>query len=300
MVLSPVMKYVVDREPDYPSPSEADKLKRTVTKYRKLLRERAGRPDINELKFGLADLLVGRNEAGDYEEAMRLYDELFAVSPEGYLKARVRVGKAELLINSSNRGNIDQAIELTEKAFTVLRGDLSNFFTAKALTVEAELRIKRADTNDHHQALKLLDKVINKVEAHWYFRGRAMVDKAEAVLIRTPRDLPRLLKLCDDSGRLFKERPDDYFALKGKLIKAELLMRRKGPGDGKRAEKLLGEVTESSPYRDLIARAKLDLVDILEKPQAEKVYGEVMEMEGLDPYLIEKAKMVKEGLKART
>ena len=44
-------------------------------------------------------------------------------------------------------------------------------------------------------------------------------------------------------------------------------------GDFERAAKLLDEVIKSaSAYKDLIARAKLDLADVVKKPKAEKKY----------------------------
>ena len=64
------MSFIVDREPNYPSPSEKVKLNKVIGRYRLLLKTIAWRYDVGEIKFGLADLLVGRNEEGDYKEAL--------------------------------------------------------------------------------------------------------------------------------------------------------------------------------------------------------------------------------------
>ena len=52
-------------------------------------------------------------------------------------------------------------------------------------------------------------------------------------------------------------------------------------------------------YKGLIARAKLDLADVVSHPKAAKLLKEVHEMEGLDPYLIEKARLIEATLKQK-
>ena len=74
-------------------------------------------------------------------------------------------------------------------------------------------------------------------------------------------------------------------------MRAEILIRREIKGDFERAEKLLTEVIKMKfAYKDLVARAKIDLAQIANHPKASKLIGEVLEMEGLDPYLQEKAR----------
>ncbi|MBU0671470.1 MAG: hypothetical protein KJ732_00410, partial [Candidatus Margulisbacteria bacterium] len=97
-----------------------------------------------------------------------------------------------------------------------------------------------------------------------------------------------------------KSRPDDYFANKGKIVKAEILTNRATKSDFVRAEKLLTEVVKMSlPYTGLIARAKLDLADIVNHPKAVQLLKQVHEMVGLDPYLIEKASIITQAIKEK-
>ena len=71
-------------------------------------------------------------------------------------------------------------------------------------------------------------------------------------------------------------------------------------GDFQKAEKFLIEVIKMPfAYKDLIARAKLDLADIAAHPKAIELLKEVHQMEGLDPYLIEKASMIEQALKEK-
>jgi len=78
-------------------------------------------------------------------------------------------------------------------------------------------------------------------------------------------------------------------------------MRRGRKGDLEKAEKLLTEVLKMPfAYKDLIARAKLDLADIVAHPKAAKLLKEVHQMEGLDPYLVEKASLVEKALREKS
>ncbi|MDD5593846.1 MAG: hypothetical protein PHG97_03785, partial [Candidatus Margulisbacteria bacterium] len=144
----------------------------------------------------------------------------------------------------------------------------------------------------------LINQVVKEKGAHWYFRGRALLSKSEIILYRNPDDLGPALKTVDFSLKELASRPDDYFANKGKTVKAEILARRAKKGDFQKAEKLLTEVVKMSfNYRDLIARAKLDMADITSHPKASKLLKEVHEMEGLDPYLVEKASIIEQAIK---
>ncbi|NQT00285.1 MAG: hypothetical protein HQ595_04290 [Candidatus Omnitrophica bacterium] len=194
----------------------------------------------------------------------------------------------------------DDAISLCEKSREILGKDLSDFFASKTYIVEAELRLARHHKGDWDQAIKLIHQVVREKKAHWYFKGRALLSKAEITLYKKPNDLRGALKASDAGLKELQDRPDDYFTNKGKVLKAEILMRRAKRGDFERAEKLLTEVLKMSmKYQDLVARAKLDLADIVYHPKARKLISQVLQMEGLDPYLIEKASVVEKALKDR-
>jgi tetratricopeptide (TPR) repeat protein len=297
-ILSPIMSFIVDKEIGFPIPSEKEKINKALKRYRQILAAHPDRSDAPEIMFGIADLLVGRGESGDREEATKLYDQILLRNPPDYLKARALIGKAELQIGvPAEFGN---AISLCEKARKILGSDISDFFAAKTYIVEAELRLSRRDKGDWAHALELINQVVKEKNAHWYFRGRALLSKAEIIRYRDPEDAAPALKLCDFALTELKSRPDDYFTNKGKVVKAEILMRRAKSSDFKKAEKLLIEVVKMSfSYKDLIARAKLDLADIVNHPKAEQLLSEVHEMQGLDPYLIEKASLIEAALKEK-
>jgi len=297
-MLSPIMSYIVDKEVGFPIPSEKEKINKALKRYRYILSQHPKRSDASEIMFGIADLLVGRGEAGDHAEAVKLYDQILLKNPPEYLKARGLIGKAELLIGQPDEfGN---AISFCEKARKILSHDVSDFFAAKTYIVEAELRLARRDKGDWAQALELINRVVREKDAHWYFRGRALLSKAEIILYRNPDDLGAALKLVNFSLKELQSRPDDYFANKGKVVKSEILTRRATKLDFKKAENLLTEVVKTPfPYNDLIARAKLDLADIVNHPKAHKLLKEVHQMEGLDPYLIEKASVIEQAIKEK-
>ena len=298
MVLSPIMSYIVDKEIGFPVPSEREKINKALKRYRNILAQHPKRADAPEIMFGIADLLVGRGDLGDHNEAMKLYDQILLRNPPDYLKARALIGKAELMIGIPEEfGN---AISFCEKAREILRDDVSEFFAAKTFIVEAELRLARRDKGDWATALKLINRVVKEKKADWYFRGRALLSKAEIILYRNPNDQSSALKLTDFALKELASRPDDYFTYKGKTVKAEILSRRAKKGDFERAEKLLTEVLKMpSAYKDLVARAKLDLADIVSHPKATKLLKEVYQMEELDPYLIEKASLIEQALKKK-
>jgi len=298
-ILSPLMSYIVDKEIGFPIPSEREKLNRALKRYRNILARHPHRTDAPEIMFGIADLLVGRGDPGDREEAMKLFDQILLKNPPDYLKARALIGKAELLIGVPEEfGN---AISLCEKSRQILGNNMADFFAAKTFIVEAELRLARRDKGDWATALELINQVVKEKDAHWYFRGRALLSKAEIMLYRNPEDLGPALKLVDLSLKELASRPDDYFTNKGKVVKAEILIRRLRKGDFGKAEKLLMEVLKMPfAYKDLIARAKLDLADIVAHPKAAKLLKEVHQMEGLDPYLIEKASLVEKALREKS
>jgi tetratricopeptide (TPR) repeat protein len=293
------MSYIVDKEVGFPIPSEKEKINKALKRYRYILSQHPNRADAPEIMFGIADLVVGRGEPGDHAEALKLYDQILLKNPPEYLKARALIGKAELMIGVPEEfGN---AISLCEKAKAILGKDVSDFFAAKTLIVEAELRLARRDKGDWAQALELINRVVKEKDAHWYFRGRALLSKAEIILYRDPDDFGTALKLVDFSLKEMKSRPDDYFHNKGKVVKAEILIRRAHKADFIKAEKVLTEVLKMPlSYNDLVARAKLDLADVVNHPKAAKLLKQVHEMEGLDPYLIEKASLIEQALKDKS
>lgn len=298
-ILSPIMSYIVDKEVGFPIPSEKEKINKVLRRYRYILSQNPRRADAPELMFGIADLLVGRGEAKDYIEAMRLYDQILLRHIPESLKARALIGKAELLIGKPE--DFDNAISLCEKARQLLGSDFSDFFLSKTFAVEAELLLSRNTDGDWNRAIALINRIIRARNAHWYFKGRALLTKAEITLYRKPKDLRSPLNMVDAGLKELKSREDDYFANKGKVLKAEILTRRDKKGDFERAEKLLIEVIKMSlDYKDLIARAKLNLADIAANhPEALKLLKEVLQMGGIDPYLVEKARLIEKTLKER-
>src|SRR3989339_1324626 len=150
-VLSPIMSFIVDKEVGFPIPSEKERINKALKRYRKIMEKNPTRSDTPEIMFGVADLLVGRNEPGDYAEAFKLYDFIMLRHPPDYLKSRALVGKAELMMSS--REELGNAVSLCEQARKLLGGDMSDFFAAKTLVVEAELRFVRKEKGDWAKAL---------------------------------------------------------------------------------------------------------------------------------------------------
>lgn len=294
------MSTAVDQESGFPAPSEHEKINKTIHKYQEIIKNFPHRADLREIKFGLADLYVGRNEPGDYEHAGKIYEEILKESGDAYLRARARVGKSELLTPGIKKEAIPYALELCEKARKDLGHDLSDFFAAKTYIIEADLRLVRDKKDDHKTCMKIHEKLIKERQAHWYFRARALLGKAELILYHFPRKVSQAITLCERSFHLLKDRRGDYFREKVRIIQAELLMRRGRIKDFKAAQKLLSDVIkEPHAYHDLIGRAKLDLAEISKNPKAIKLYKEVLQMEGLDPYLTDKARLIAKKLKEK-
>jgi tetratricopeptide (TPR) repeat protein len=293
MIISPVMKFIVDKAGGYPSPTESEKLSRTIEKFRKILKNLTGTFNIAETKFGLADMMVGRNGPGDHAEAMRLYNYILEIAPTSYLRARALVGKAELFIGSNDPKELKEAISLCEKATEILKDDLSDFFTAKAFVVQAEI-LAKLGPDGRNKAVKLLQKVYKNKHATGYFRARAMIGASEMPLYKPkPKNIGTYVSLCEQASKLLEDRPKDYFAVKAKIVESELLIRRGGKGDLAKANSLCTKVLALKPTeKGLVARAKLNLAEVSRHPKTEKLTKEVLEMEGIDPYLIEKAKTI--------
>jgi hypothetical protein len=210
------------------------------------------------------------------------------------LKGRSFIGKAELAIMGIAKMSVDEAIKLCKEGCRMLKGDLRDFFVAKGTAVEAELLVKKSGQKNIKLAAKLFDRLIGKKNANPYFRGRAMVGKAELILYFGLDTLSKGISLCEEALHIFIDRPLDYFAVKGKLIEAETLSRRGSTSDLHKAESICKKVIMSSMHKDLQSRAKLVLAEISKKEKAKALFDEVLEQEDIDPYLIEKAKFVKE------
>lgn len=296
-ILSPVMEHVVGSQHSFPSPADKDKINKALERYKKILRSFPNRADIGEIKFGMADLLVGRNSPGDYKKALELYNNILLSGGSPYLRARTLVGKAELMVGSGNAEELTDAISLCESADKTLKEDLNDFFTSKALIIEADLRLARDEKGDHPKAARLFEKVSSNKKAHWYFRARGFLGRAELILYHHPDKIKDGVKFCEQTRKLLEPRPGDYFLIKAKIIEAELRIRRGKKDDLKKAERLCSGVARTkTEYSDLVARAKLTLADISKHPRAQKLYKEVLEMEGLDPYIINKVRAAEKNL----
>lgn len=299
-IISPITEFSLSVEHDFPAPSEKEKLNKLIDNDSKLIKSFPFRSDIGEIKFRLADALVGRNNTGDYERANSIFDEILLNYGSPYLRARAQVGKAELFLPGAEPEKIKAALALCEKARKNLKADLSDFFMAKTFIVEAELRLARNNKKDedHKKALSLHEKIIKAKAAHWYFRARAMLGKAEIILYNSPKKIADAIILCKKAEQLLKSRPGDYFLIKTKLIESELLCEREKGSDIKKAEALLTQIIKSpNVYNDLLARARLILSEISRNSKASLLISQLNQMEGLDPYVMQKVKMVEEELK---
>ncbi len=298
-ILSPIMKKMVDEEASYPSPSAKTKINKAIGRYKLLAAGEKWEEYMDDIRYALADLLVARGEENDYREALGNYNNLLK-SKNPQLKGRSMVGKAELVIIGIAKMTIDEAIKLCVDGRKLIKGDLGDFFVAKAIAVEAELLVKKSGTKNIKVASKLFDKLIDKKNANPYFRGRAMVGKAELILYHGLDSISKGIKLCEDCLEIFADRPLDYFAVKAKVIEAEMLVRRGSSSDIQKAENLCKKVIASSlSNKDLAARAKLVLAETSKKDRAERLFEEVLEQEDIDPYLIEKAKFVKNSFREK-
>ncbi|HTY13228.1 MAG TPA: hypothetical protein VMD02_03455 [Candidatus Omnitrophota bacterium] len=298
-IISPIISSAVNLEAGFPAPSEREKVNKLIEKYRNILRKFPGRSDSGEIKFGLADLYVGRGDPGDYDKARVFYEDILKTSSSPYLRARAQVGKAELAVPGIKKTDVQAAIDLCLTARKNIGGDVSDFFVAKTFIIEADLRLVRDEKGDHDQAMKLHEKLIKERKSNWYFRARAQLGKAELILYHFPKRLSEAITLCGKSSNLLRERPGDYFSVKVKIIEAELRIRRAKGNDFKVAEKLLKDVvTLKHTYQDLMGRAKADLAEISKHPQASKLLNELHQMEGVDPYLSEKIQQIENKIKS--
>lgn len=298
--LSPVMKKIVEEESSYPSPSAKVKINKAIGRYKLLSEGDKWKNYMDDIKFALADLLIARGEEKDYDEALKFYDFIISKSHNKTLKGRAMIGKAELSIQGVAKIETDEALKMCRDGKKMLGSDLREFFVAKGLAVEAELFVKKSGKKSVREASKLFGKLIRKRHANPYFRARAMVGKGELVLYHGADSLSNGIKLCEEARKILHDRTLDYFYIKAKVIEAELLAKRGSGADLNRAEDLCKKVILSPlANKDLSARAKLTLAEISKRDRAEQLYEEVLEQEGIDPYLIEKAKFTEKALKRK-
>jgi tetratricopeptide (TPR) repeat protein len=302
-VLSPIMSFIVDREPSYPSPSEKVKLNKVVGRYRLLLKTIAWRYDVGEIKFGLADLLVGRNEPGDYKEAIKLYNEILKGISSPYLRGRALAGIAELMITSDSKAEIDEAIKQAKQASAVIKAEIgaNDFFYQKAIVVEAELMTKKGSSVDVKTAIKLYESIINNQKSNAYFKARAMVGLSEhKTYTAKPKDLGKYVEYCEDAQTLLADRASDFFMIKAKIVEAELLTRANAKKNVNKIISLCNQVIlNKSADTQLVLRAKLDKADVSKPMNAIKIVKEVKASKDLPQYLMAKAKIIEAELKKR-
>jgi len=302
-ILSPIMSFIVDREPNYPSPSEKVKLNKVIGRYRLLLKTIAWRYDIGEIKFGLADLLVGRNEPGDYKEAIRLYNEILKGVSSPYLRARALAGKAELMITSNVKAEIDEAISLAKSAASIIKEEINtnDFFYQKAQVVEAELLTKKGLPPDAKLAAKLYESVIKNEKSNAYFKARAMVGVSELkTYSASVKELKKYADYCHTAQILLADRPSDYFMIKARVVEAEILTRS---DPKKNVNKIIALCNQVIAAKDadlqLVLRAKLDKADVSKPRNALAIIKDVKATKDLPDYLAKKAKIVEEAVKKR-
>lgn len=300
MPLSPIIEFMVSKEASFPAPSEKEKLDKAINRFKNIIRQYPQRNDIGEIRFGLADMLVGRNEKNDYAEALKLYNEILEKGAPPYLRARALIGKAELSVPIPKEEARDAAIEICHKAEELLDKDLNEFFGAKVFMVEADLLMSRDKGDDHAKAYKICEKIVKSKGANWYFKARAYLCQAELILYHFPQKIKDAIKFCQQCLKLLGERKSDYFYLKSKIILAELITRRAKKEDFKTAQTLCREVILShETFTDLSARAKLLLAELSRNPKALELYKEIMEMEVVDPYIIAKTKTALNNFKEK-
>jgi len=303
-IMSPIMSFIVDREPSYPSPSEKVKLNKVIGRYRLLLKTIAWRYDIGEIKFGLADLLVGRNEPGDYKDAIRLYDDILKGVTSPYLRGRALAGKAELMITSEKKSDIEQAVALAKSASQIIKKEINanDFFYQKAQVVEAELLTKIGENPNLKTASKLYDGVIKSEKSNAYFKARAMVGLSELKTYIAPvKELKRYAEYCHSAQILLAERPSDYFMVKARVVEAEVLTRMDPKRNVNKIIALCNQVIAAKTAdMQLVLRAKLDKADVSKHENALKLIKEVRASKELPDYLAEKANIVEKAIKSRS
>ncbi len=299
--LSPILSHLV--QTTIAAVGEKERLNRLINKYRKMLRFVEGGFNLAEIRFGLADLLITRDDPGDWKEAKTHYDFVLQHATYGYLRAAAMIGKAELAVRSSDSKEIDEAVDLSRRAYKNLLSLVggSDYYSSKCLVVEAELLMKKNVKSDNKTALKLLEQLFRDDLADPYFRARAITDHAELLLYEPKTDINAELQICLNAIELLKDKPDDYFSIKAKILQGEYIARRMARYDKSRATGIfMGIIGNKKADSDLSARAKIDLAEISEPKKALGLLKEVIGSKNLDPYIVEKAKAVSKAKKKGT
>lgn len=296
--LSPILSHLV--QTTIAAVGEKERLNRLINKYRKMLRFAEGGFNVSEIRFGLADLLITRDDPNDWKEAKQHYDFVLEHATYGYLRSAAMVGKAELAIRASEAAEIENAIILCQRSYKNLCSLVgeSDFYSVKSLVVEAELHIKRNNKTDKGMALKLLEKVFSDDIADPYFKARAIVNHAELLLYDKKVNPNKELQLCFTAIDLLKDRSDDYFSVKARLLQGEYIARRMMRYDKSRATGIfMGIMSNKNADADLAARARLNLAEISVEKKAKTLVKEVLSQKTIDPYLLARAKQIEKNLK---
>ena len=285
--LSPVIQHIVQYT--ISSSDAVEKLNRGIKRYRRMLEFARGAVHIAEIEFGIADMLITRDDPYDWREAARLYNDILERATYGYLRGAALAGKAELAIRKTDAADIALAISWAQEAHVILHkfmGD-HDFFTLKSLVVEAELRLKRNGKGDRVRAVNRLQKVAQNLKAVPYWRARALVGVAENKAFGA-LSLP--IKMCQTAMALLDDRPKDYFFLKARLVESELRLRRGTTADKKYAHPSFLKVAgDASDLPSLRARALLDAAGQAKPDKARKLCEDVKKMDALEPYLTDRA-----------
>lgn len=151
--------------------------------------------------------------------------------------------------------------------------------------------MKKGDPDDHAEALEIFNKVIESSYSSRYFKIRAVVGKSEIVLFffhGSPDDrlkeLEKCLQLATEAVRLTHARPMDYFAVKLKVILAEILLalpHRELPHIRELLSKV-ADTVENPP--DLRARSYLRLASATESPSSMRYVEKILHMENIDSF----------------
>jgi tetratricopeptide (TPR) repeat protein len=288
---------------EYPSSTERETLTKQIEEIKGALASPPENFPRNKAMIKLADLYVGRNEEADYIEAGKLYDEVLSSSlPREVEHAQALIGNAELAHHSNDPGEVSSAIESTKKALRCLEENQRSFFFGKGKVLLAELLLKRGTDEDRQSALDMYEELTANTAAHKYFKMRAVVGKVELMnyffkdILEAKAE--QSIDECEEALDFLKdERRNDYFYLKGMIVLAEVLLWRDKESFKKKASKLLNDVVNSqSAGDDLRARASLDLAEISSPALAKSLIKGVRHMDGVDPYLLKKAKAIEDAL----
>jgi len=291
------------REP-FPSPSEKEDLNKAIKELRLNLKNPPEDFDKNEGRLKLADLLIGRNDASDYIEASKIYDEIINTTLPGKLRCEAMIGKAELLTQSRDNEDIKIGLNLSQKSLEELSGKGDDYFETKAKLVKAELLLRRGKEWDNSEALKIYEEILSNPSTSNYFGMRALVGKIDIMEyfqpVKLEEDLVELIVNCERALEANEDRLNDYFRIKGQALLAELYIKRNSEEGVDKAKKLLNEIANNEAAGvDLRARASLDLAEISSEALARTLIREVRHMEGIDPYILKKAKVLEEKLHSK-